>query len=94
MGHVARTVAKRNACAYRILVGKQEGKRSLGRPRRRWNDNIKIDLTQIGWGGVDWFDLAQNTDKWSALANTATIKCWEILEQLSDWGLLKKDSYP
>jgi hypothetical protein len=48
--------------AYRILVGKPEGKRPLGRPRRRWMDNIKMDLTEIGWGGVDWVDMAQDRD--------------------------------
>jgi hypothetical protein len=50
-GHVARMVAKRNA--YRILVGKSEGKRPLGQPRRRWVDNIKMDLREIGWGCTD-----------------------------------------
>jgi hypothetical protein len=55
-GHVARTGEKRNA--YRILMGSSEGKRPLGRPRRRWVDNIKIDLREIGWDGVDWIDLA------------------------------------
>jgi hypothetical protein len=55
-GHVARMGETRNA--YRILVGKPEGKRSLGRPRRRWVDNIKIDLREIGWDGMDWIDLA------------------------------------
>jgi hypothetical protein len=44
--------------AYRILVGKQEGKRPLGRPRRRWVDNIQMELREIGWGGMDWIDLA------------------------------------
>jgi hypothetical protein len=53
---VARMREKRNA--YRILVGKPEGKRPLGRPRRRWMDNIKIDLREIGWDGMDWIDLA------------------------------------
>jgi hypothetical protein len=52
---------KRNA--YRFLVGKPEGKRPLGRPRRRWVDNIKIDLLEIGWGDVDWIGLAQDRDK-------------------------------
>jgi hypothetical protein len=56
---------KRNAC--RILVGKLEGKRSLGRPRHRWEDNIKVDLREIGWGGMDWIDLAQDRDHWRAL---------------------------
>jgi hypothetical protein len=51
-------------------VGKPEGKRPLGRPRRRWAHNIKIDLREIGWNGMDWFDLAQDRDQWSALVNT------------------------
>jgi hypothetical protein len=56
---------KRNA--YRLLVGKPEGKRPLGRPRRRWVDNIKIDILEIGWGGVDWITLDQDRDKRRAL---------------------------
>jgi hypothetical protein len=56
--------------AYRILVGKPEGKRPLGRPRRRCGDNIKMDLTEIGWDGVDWIELAQGRDQWRALVNT------------------------
>jgi hypothetical protein len=55
---------KRNA--YRILVGKSEGKRPLGRPRRRWADNIKMDLKEIEWDGVDWIHLAQDRDQWRA----------------------------
>jgi hypothetical protein len=51
-------------------VGKPEGKRPLRRQRRRWVDNIKMDLTEIGWDGMDWFDLAQDRDRWSALVNT------------------------
>jgi hypothetical protein len=51
-------------------VGKLEIKRSLGRPRRRWVDNIKMDLTEIGWDGVDWIELAQDRDQWRALVNT------------------------
>jgi hypothetical protein len=66
-GHVARTGEKRNA--YRILVGKPEGKRQLGRPRRRWVDNIKMDLREVGWDGMDWIDLAQDRDRWRALVN-------------------------
>jgi hypothetical protein len=58
---------ERNAC--RLLVGKPEGKRPLGRPRRRWVDNIKMDLLEIGWGGVHWIGLAQDRDKWRALVN-------------------------
>jgi hypothetical protein len=49
-------------------VGKPEGKRPLGRPRRRWED-IRIDLREIGWGGMDWIDLAQDRDQWRALMN-------------------------
>jgi hypothetical protein len=59
-GHVARIRTKRNA--YRILVGKPEGRRTLGRPRRRREDNIKMDLRRIGWGGMDWIYLAQDRD--------------------------------
>jgi hypothetical protein len=51
------------------LVGKPEGKRPLGRPRRRWEDNI-MDLRDIGWGGMDWIDLAQDRDQWRALVST------------------------
>jgi hypothetical protein len=58
----------RNAC--RILVGKPEGKRSLGRPRHRWEDNIKIHFRDIGFGDVDWIDLARDGDQWRALVNT------------------------
>jgi hypothetical protein len=58
---------KRNA--YRLSVGKPEETRPLGRPRRRWVDNIKMDLFVIGWGGVDWIALAQDRDKWRALVN-------------------------
>jgi hypothetical protein len=67
-GHVARIGEKRNA--YRILVGKPEGKRPLGKPRRRWVDNIKLDLREIGWDGMDSIDLAQDRDQWRALVNT------------------------
>jgi hypothetical protein len=55
---------------HRILVGKPEGRRPLGRPRCRWVDNIKIDLREIGWDVVDWVDLAQDRDQWRALVNT------------------------
>jgi hypothetical protein len=58
---------KRNA--YRILVGKPEGKRPLGRPRRKWEDNIKMDLKEIGWGGNDWIHLARDGYQWRALVN-------------------------
>jgi hypothetical protein len=67
-GHVALMGRKKNT--RRILVGKPEGKRSLGRPRHRWVDNIKINLGEIGWVGMDWIDLAQDRDQWRALVNT------------------------
>jgi hypothetical protein len=60
---------KRNA--YSILVGKPEGKRSLGGSRRRWVDNIKMDLRELGWGVTDWIDLLQDRDQWRAPVNTA-----------------------
>jgi hypothetical protein len=59
---------KRNA--YKILVGKPEGKRPLGRPRRRRVDNTRMDLREIGWDGMDWIDMAQDRDQWRALVNT------------------------
>jgi hypothetical protein len=55
---------------YRILVGKPEGKRPLGRLRCRWVDDIKMDLREIGWDGRDWIELAQTRDQWRALVNT------------------------
>jgi hypothetical protein len=55
--------------AYRILVGKPDGKRPLWRPRRRWVNNIKMDLREIGWDGMDWIDLAQGRDQYRALMN-------------------------
>jgi hypothetical protein len=65
--HVARMGEKRNA--YRLLVGKPEGKGPLGRPRRKWVDNIKMDLLEIEWGSVDWISLVQVRDKLRALVN-------------------------
>ena len=60
---------------YRVLVGKPEGKRSAERPRRRWEDNIKMDLQEVGGGGMDWIELAQDRDRWRALV-TAIINLW------------------
>jgi len=54
---------------YRVLVGKPEGKRPLGRPRRRWKDNIKMALQEVGCGGMDWNGLAQDRERWRALVN-------------------------
>jgi hypothetical protein len=67
-GHVARRGEKRNS--YRLLVGKPEGKRPLGRPRRRWVDNIRMNLEEVGWGDVDWIGMAQDRNKWRALVNS------------------------
>jgi hypothetical protein len=67
-GHVARMGEKRNA--YRLLVGKPEGRRPLGRPRRRWVDNIRMDLGEVGWGYVDWIGLAKDRNRWSALVKS------------------------
>jgi hypothetical protein len=66
--HVARMWEKRNA--DRLLVGKPEGRRLLGRPRRRCLDNIRMDRLEVGWGGVDWIRLAQDRDRWRALVNS------------------------
>jgi hypothetical protein len=55
--------------AYRVLVGKREGRRPLKRPRRRWEDNIKMDLREVGWGSMDWIDLSQDRDRWQALVD-------------------------
>jgi hypothetical protein len=68
VGNVARMGEKRNAC--RLLVGKTEEKRPLGRPRRRWVDNIRMDLGEVGWGDVDWIDLAKDRNRWRALVNS------------------------
>jgi hypothetical protein len=54
---------------YWVLVGKPEGKKPLGRPRRRWEENIKMDLQEVGCGGMDWIELAQDRDRWRAFVN-------------------------
>jgi hypothetical protein len=61
---------RRRGIHYRILVGKPEGKRPLGRPRCRWVENIKMDLRETEWDAMDWIDLAQDRDQWKALVNT------------------------
>jgi hypothetical protein len=60
---------------YMVLVGKSEGKRPLGRPRHRWEDNIKMDLLEVEYGGMDWIDLDQDRDRWQALVN-AVMNLW------------------
>jgi hypothetical protein len=72
-GHVARMGEMKNS--YNILVGKPEGKRSFGRPRRRWEDNIGMDFWEVGWERVDWMHLAQDGDWWRAVVNTV-MKFW------------------
>jgi hypothetical protein len=67
-GHVARIGEDRNV--YRVLMGEPEGKRPIGRPRRRWEDGIRMDLTEIDCGSVEWIHLAQERDRWRALVNT------------------------
>jgi len=66
-GHVACMGERRGV--YRVLVGKPEGKRPLERPRRRWENNIKMELEEVGCGGMDWIELAQDRDRWRALVN-------------------------
>jgi hypothetical protein len=67
-GHVAHMGEVRGV--YNILVGRPEGRRPLGRPRRRWEDNIKMDFREIGFGDVDWIQWSQDRDRWRALVNT------------------------
>jgi hypothetical protein len=70
MGGACSTYGERRN-AYRLLVGKPEGKKPLGRPRRRWADNIRIDLVEVGWCDVDWIGVAQDRNRWRALENSA-----------------------
>jgi hypothetical protein len=90
-GHVARMKAKNNA--YRLQVRRPERKRPLGRSRRKLVDNIKMDVRGIGWSGVDWIDLAQDTDCCWDLVNTLnepSIKCWEVLENCTTDGFSRR----
>jgi hypothetical protein len=86
-GHVAHMGEESNV--YRVLAGKPEGRRPLGRPRRRWEDGLKMDLLEIGWGGVEWIHLAQDRDLWQALVNAVT-NLWVlsydiIMHNLTTW---------
>ena len=81
MGHVARMGERR--VVYRVLVGKPEGKIPLERPWRRWEDNIKMDLQEVGCGGLDLIEMAEDRDRWRALLKcgnepTGSIKCGDI----------------
>jgi hypothetical protein len=83
---------KRNA--YMLLVGKSEGKEPLGRARRRWVDNIRMDLREVGWVDVHWIGMAQDRKRWRALVNSAlnlrgSIKCWETIEWPNNWWPLE-----
>ena len=81
VGHKAHMGDSRGV--YRVLVGKPEGKRPLGRSRRRWEDNIKVGLQEVGCEGMHCIDLAQDRDRWRALVNASgSIKCWEFLDYL------------
>jgi hypothetical protein len=71
-GHVARLGEERNM--YKVLMGKPEGKRPLERPRHRWEDGIRMDLRKIGWGSLDWIQLAQDRYRWWALVNMVNLR--------------------
>jgi hypothetical protein len=82
-GHIARMVDRRGV--YRVLVGKPEGMRPCGIRRRRWEDNIKMDLQEVGFGGMDWIELAQDRGRWRALVNevmkySGSIECREFTD--------------
>jgi hypothetical protein len=81
--------------AYRILMGKPEGKGPLGRPRRRLVNNINMDLRELGWNTINWIDLAQDRDQWRALVNTVMnlrgpIKCWKFLSSCTIGGFSRR----
>jgi hypothetical protein len=79
VGHVARMGEKRNA--YRLLVGKPEGRRPLGKPRRKWVDNIRMDLFELVWGDVDWIGLAQVESSCEfCIEPSGSIECWETIQ--------------
>jgi uncharacterized Fe-S cluster-containing protein len=84
---------------HRVLVENLEGKRQLGRPRHRWEDNIKMNLHEARCGSKYWFKLAQDGERWQALVNvvkkpSGSIKCWNFLDLVENWLALKKDPAP
>jgi hypothetical protein len=81
----ARSTKEKKRNSYTILMGKPDRKRPLGRPSRRWVDNIRIDLREIGWNGMDWTDVAQDRDQWRVLVNT-------VMNLRVPWRLLIKGS--
>jgi hypothetical protein len=81
-GNVARMGEERKV--YRVLVGKPEGKRPVGRPRHRWEDGIRMDLREIGLGGLDWIRLAQDKDRWRAVVSE--VKYWSMILSLIQNG--------
>jgi hypothetical protein len=89
-GHVALMGEKRNA--YRLLVGKPEGRGPLGRPRRRWMDNIKMDFVEVGWGDVNWIALAQDGDRWRALVNSV-LNLFKLTKKIKLRGLSPRANY-
>jgi hypothetical protein len=83
MGRECGTYGRQERCAYRVLVGRPGGRISLGRPRRRMEDNITMDLQEVGWGGTDWIDLAQERDNWWATCRNEPsdyVRCGEFLD--------------
>jgi hypothetical protein len=92
-GYVARMGTKRNA--YMMLVPMSEGKKPLGRPRRGWVDDIKIDLRDIGWDSMDWIDVAQDRDQWRTLVNTVMnlrvpLNPWKFLSSCTIGGFSRR----
>jgi hypothetical protein len=77
---------RRNAC--RLLVGKPEGRRPLGRPRRRWLDNTRMDLVEVGWGDVDWIGQVESSCEFG-IEPSGSIKCSETIECPNNWGSLE-----
>jgi hypothetical protein len=90
MGGACSTYGERGG-VYRVLVGKPEEKKPLGRPQRRWKGSIKMDFQEVEWVSMDWNDLAQDRDRWRALVNAGSIKCGVFIDWLQTGWLLRKD---